>query len=220
MEYRVDGEVISSEEFENDPRWSRTVRAHNKLYPTTKPSSSNDASAASSSRTGTGKPAQPPQGKSTPPKIKKHAPLPRLAASDLKIVFRPGGGLDLRPVNGGALLQLLCTGAEIDYAQARSQDKLRINPYNNSFTVSTPSEARMKRYVQLQELRLHDRQYPMKTCVAAPDNAVKGILYNAVYNHTQEDIFSEARGAEPQPPLHDRRRPPTRPHQVHLGHLY
>ncbi|KAK8772698.1 hypothetical protein V5799_024057 [Amblyomma americanum] len=163
MEYRVDGEVIFPEEFDNDPRWSRAVRAHNKLYPTTKPSSSNDASAASSSGASPGKPAQLPQGKSTPPKIKKNAQLPRLTTSDLKIVFRPGGGLDLRPLNGGALLQLLCTGAEIHYAQARSQDKLRINPYNNSLTVSTSSEALMKRYVQLQELRLHDQQYPIHT---------------------------------------------------------
>ncbi|KAH7952925.1 hypothetical protein HPB49_002638 [Dermacentor silvarum] len=140
---------------------------------------------------GPGKPAAPPQGKSASPKLKKHPPLPRLPATDFKIVFRPRGGLDLRPINGGALLPILCAGAEIDYNQARSQDKLRIDPHNNSLTVSTPSKPRMKRYVQLQGLQLNDQQYPMKAYVAAPDNAIKGILYNAVYNQSQEEIFED-----------------------------
>ncbi|KAH7949554.1 hypothetical protein HPB49_012168 [Dermacentor silvarum] len=126
---------------------------------------------------GRGKPATLPQGKSASPKLEKHPPQPRLPATDFKIVFRPGGGLDLRPMNGGALLPILCAGAEIDYNQARSQDKLRINPHNNSLT--------------LQGLQLNDKQYPMKTYVAAPDNAIKGILYNAVYNQSQENIFED-----------------------------
>ncbi|KAH7933691.1 hypothetical protein HPB49_015849 [Dermacentor silvarum] len=49
----------------------------------------------------------------------------------------------------------------------------------------------MKRYVQLQGLQLNDQQYPMKAYVAAPDNAIKGILYNAVYNQSQEEIFED-----------------------------
>ncbi|KAH7953385.1 hypothetical protein HPB49_007634 [Dermacentor silvarum] len=139
---------------------------------------------------GPGKPAAPPHGKSASPKLKKHPPLPRLPATDFKIVFRPGGGLNLRPINGGALLPILCAGAEIDYNQARSQDKLRINPHN-SLTVSPPSEPRMKRYNQLQGLQLNDQQSPMKAYVAAPDNAIKGVLYNAVYNQSQEEIFED-----------------------------
>lgn len=191
MPYHVEGEELSPQEFEDDPRWSRAIRARNKIYPALKQAPASDTSALSGSPAGPGKPAAPPQGKSASPKLKKHPPLPRLPATDFKIVFRPRGGLDLRPINGGALLPILCAGAEIDYNQARSQDKLRINPHNNSLTVSTPSEPRMKRYVQLQGLQLNDQQYPMKAYVAAPDNAIKGILYNAVYNQSQEEIFED-----------------------------
>ncbi|KAH7936990.1 hypothetical protein HPB49_006993 [Dermacentor silvarum] len=179
MPYHVEGEELSPREFEDDPRWSRAIRARNKIYPALKQAPASDTSALSGSLAGPGQ-----------PKLKKHPPLPRLPATDFKIVFRPHGGLDLRPINGGALLLILCAGAEIDYNQARSQDKLRINPHN-SLTVSTPSEPRMKRYVQLQGLQLNDQQYPMKACVAAPDHAIKGILYNAVYNQSQEEIFED-----------------------------
>ncbi|KAH7958843.1 hypothetical protein HPB49_005693 [Dermacentor silvarum] len=113
------------------------------------------------------------------------------ASHGLQDCFPTARGLDLRPINGGALFPILCAGAEIDYNQARSQDKLRINPHNNSLNVSTSSEPRMKRYVQLQGLQLNDQQYPMKAYVAAPVNAIKGILYNAVYNQSQEDIFED-----------------------------
>ncbi|KAH7934362.1 hypothetical protein HPB49_025160 [Dermacentor silvarum] len=191
MPYHVEGEELSPQEFEDDPRWSRAIRARNKIYPALKQAPASDTSALSGYPAGPGKPAALPQGKSASPKLKKHPPLPRLPATDFKIVFRPRGGLDLRPINGGALLPILCAGAEIDYNQARSQDKLRINPHNNSLTVSTPSEPRMKRYVQLQGLQLNDQQYPMKAYVAAPDNAIKGILYNAVYNQSQEEIFED-----------------------------
>ncbi|KAH7958823.1 hypothetical protein HPB49_005438 [Dermacentor silvarum] len=191
MPYHVEGEELSPQEFEDDPRWSRAIRARNKIYPALKQAPASDTSALCGSPAGPGKPAALPQGKSASPKLKKHPPLPRLTATDFKIVFRPRGGLDLRPINGGALLPILCAGAEIDYNQVRSQDKLRINPHNNSLTVSTPSESRMKRYVQLQGLQLNDQQYPMKGYVAAPDNAIKGILYNAVYNQSQEEIFED-----------------------------
>ncbi|KAH7949432.1 hypothetical protein HPB49_009729 [Dermacentor silvarum] len=191
MPYHVEGEELSPQEFEDDPRWSRAIRARNRIYPALKQAPASDTSALSGSPAGPGKPAALPQGKSAPPKLKKHPPLPRLPATDFKIVFRPRVGLDLRPINGGALLPILCAGAEIDYNQASSKGKLRINPHNNSLTVSMPSEPRMKRYVQRQGLQLNDQQYPMKAYVAAPDNAIKGILYNAVYNQSQEEIFED-----------------------------
>ncbi|KAH7971240.1 hypothetical protein HPB49_020685 [Dermacentor silvarum] len=129
-------EELSPQEFEDDPRWSRAIRARNKIYPALKQAPASDTSALSGSPAGPGKPAAPPQSKSASPKLKKHPPLPRLPATDFKIVFRPRGGLNLRLINGGALLPILCAGEEIDYNQARSQDKLRINPQNNSLTLN------------------------------------------------------------------------------------
>ncbi|KAH7941390.1 hypothetical protein HPB49_012900 [Dermacentor silvarum] len=123
--------------------------------------------------------------------LRRHAPLPRLPAEDFKIVFRPGGGLDLRTTTNGALLQILCTLATIDYATARTADRVRINPYNNSLTISTPSEPRARLYLRVSELRLGPTSYPLRAYMAAPDNALRGIIYNAVDSQTQDEIVQD-----------------------------
>ncbi|KAH7949286.1 hypothetical protein HPB49_007281 [Dermacentor silvarum] len=144
-------------------------------------------------------PASPPSKTPTPPpaathsttSLRRHAPLLRLPAGDFKIVFRPGGGLDLRTTTNGALLQILCTLAPIDYATALTTDCVRINPYNNSLTVSTPSEPRARLYLRVSELRLGPTSYPLRAYMAAPDNALRGIIYNAVDSQTQDEIVQD-----------------------------
>ncbi|KAH9367484.1 hypothetical protein HPB48_000436 [Haemaphysalis longicornis] len=49
----------------------------------------------------------------------------------------------------------------------------------------------MKRYVKLQELQIKDQQHPLRAYVAAPDDAIKGIIYSAVYDQTQEELFED-----------------------------
>ncbi|XP_070377353.1 uncharacterized protein [Dermacentor albipictus] len=139
--------------------------------------------------------APPPSPKTH--RVRRHVPLPRLPAEDYKIVFRPGGGLDLRTTTNGALLASLCSSASVEYGNARVEDRVRINPYNNSFTVSTPSEQRTRQYVRTSELHLATQLYPLRAYVAAPDNALRGIIYNAVDNQNQEEIIEDLQAMNP-----------------------
>lgn len=192
MVYCIEGEDISPEDFANDPRWNRAIIARKMAYPTLR-----SALTATSSDTLTQQPAdlatpaQHKQGKPSSPKLRRHAPLPQLPATDLKIIFRPGGSLDLRQCNGGMLLPLVCNVVHVNYNEARLHDRLRINPYNNSFTISTPAEDRAQRYVQTQVLKIHDKQFPVRAYIAAPDDAIRGIIYNAIYDQSQEEIFED-----------------------------
>ncbi|KAL1479351.1 hypothetical protein MTO96_051914 [Rhipicephalus appendiculatus] len=185
MEYQVEGESITPAELEADSRWIRAVKAHR-------------AAAAHQPITSTPPPSTPSQKTTPPPNtttsattLRRHAPLPRLPAEDFKIVFRPGGGLHLRTATNGVLLQTLCSLATIDYATARTADRVRINPYNNSLTVSTPSESRARLYLRVSELRLGTISYPLRAYMAAPDNALRGIIYNAVDSQTQGEIIQD-----------------------------
>ncbi|KAH7949392.1 hypothetical protein HPB49_009301 [Dermacentor silvarum] len=185
MAYQVEGVSITSAELEADSRWIRGVKAHR--------------AAAAHQAIASTPPASPPSKTPTPPPaitpstttLRRHAPLPRLPAEDFKNVFRPGGGLDLRTTTNGALLQILCTLATIDYATARTADRVRINPYNNSLTISTPSEPRARLYLRVSELRLGPTSYPLRAYMAAPDNALRGIIYNAVDSQTQDEIVQD-----------------------------
>ncbi|KAH7934269.1 hypothetical protein HPB49_024188 [Dermacentor silvarum] len=185
MAYQVEGVSITSAELEADSRWIRGVKAHR--------------AAAAHQAIASTPPASPPSKTPTPPPaitpstttLRRHAPLPRLPAEDFKNVFRPGGGLDLRTTTNRALLQILCTLATIDYATARTADRVRINPYNNSLTISTPSEPRARLYLRVSELRLGPTSYPLRAYMAAPDNALRGIIYNAVDSQTQDEIVQD-----------------------------
>ncbi|KAH7973271.1 hypothetical protein HPB52_023336 [Rhipicephalus sanguineus] len=185
MAYQVEGEFITPAEFEDDSRWIRAVKAHRAAAAHQPITSTPPASTLSNT------PALPPNTTPTTTTLRRHAPLPRLPAEDFKIVFRPGGGLDLRTTTNGALLQTLCTLATIDYATARAADRVRINPYNNSLTVSTPSESHARIYLRVSELRLGSISYPLRAYMAAPDNALRGIIYNAVDSQTQEEIIQD-----------------------------
>ncbi|KAH6938456.1 hypothetical protein HPB50_009390 [Hyalomma asiaticum] len=178
MEYQVDGESITPAELEADSRWIRAVKAHR-------------AAAAHQPITSTPPSSTPSHTTPSAPTLRRHAPLPRLPAEDFKIVFRLGGGLDLRTTTNGVLFQTLCSLATIDYAAARTADRVRINPYNNSLTVSTPSESRARLYLRVSELRLGTISYPLRAYMAAPDNALRGIIYNAVDSQTQDEIIQD-----------------------------
>ncbi|KAH6933651.1 hypothetical protein HPB50_017363 [Hyalomma asiaticum] len=178
MEYQVDGESITPAELEADSRWIRAVKAHR-------------AAAAHQPITSTPPSSTPSYTTPSAPTLRRHAPLPRLPAEDFKIVFRPGGGLDLHTTTNGVLLQTLCSLATIDYAAARTADRVRMNPYNNSLIVSTPSESRARLYLRVSELRLGTISYSLRAYMAAPDNALRGIIYNAVDSQTHDEIIQD-----------------------------
>ncbi|KAH7967580.1 hypothetical protein HPB52_000143 [Rhipicephalus sanguineus] len=185
MAYQVEGEFITPAESDDDSRWIRAVKAH-RAAAAHQPITSTPPSLTLSNTH-----ALPPNTTPTTTTLRRHAPLPRLPAEDFKIVFRPGGGLDLRTTTNGALLQTLCTLATIDHATARAANRVRINPYNNSLTVSTPSESHARLYLRVSELRLGSISYPLRAYMAAPDNALRGIIYNAVDSQTQEEIIQD-----------------------------
>ncbi|KAH9363737.1 hypothetical protein HPB48_021522 [Haemaphysalis longicornis] len=143
MECTVEGEDISPEEYNDQKLGSRGVKAHDHLF-AKKKSPDTTTSPPGGTENGQGKNAKKESLKRVNYPIKRKQPLPRFPMSDYKIIYRPGGGLDLRPVNGGMLLQTVCRCADVDFAIARTQGKFCISPLNNSFTRS-PSEERMKR---------------------------------------------------------------------------
>ncbi|KAH9379585.1 hypothetical protein HPB48_019066 [Haemaphysalis longicornis] len=178
MEYTVEGEDISLEEYNDQKLLSRAVKAHDHLF-AKKKWVDTTASPPGGTENGQGKNAKKETHERVNYPLKRRQPLLRLPMSDYKIIYRPGGGLHLRPVDGVMLLQTVCRCADVDFAIARRQDKLRINPFNNSCTISTPFEERMKCYVKLEEMEIKDQQHPLRAYVAAPDDAIKGIIYNA-----------------------------------------
>ncbi|KAH7948700.1 hypothetical protein HPB49_000983 [Dermacentor silvarum] len=179
MTYCVEGENITPEELESHPRWERAFQARKPVYPKIKHAESTALPAPPAGSTGS---AYSSTTLATAPlasrKPKMHAPLPKLP----------------KTCNGGVLLPLVCAATRIDYNTAQQQDKLRLNPFNSSFTLSTPAEVRSKRYVSVNSLQLGTVKYPLREYVAAPDDAEQEIIQDLqAMNKSSQYTITDAR---------------------------
>ncbi|KAH7984800.1 hypothetical protein HPB49_025728 [Dermacentor silvarum] len=119
---------------------------------------------------------------------KKRPPIPRLPRDDRKIVVRPRN-LNLRTIPPGILLAAVCAQLNLPMPVIRNEDQLRINPYNNTFTISTPSDERAQLYLNLPGIRINDVDHPVMAYLPAPDNAVRGVIYGALGDESAEEII-------------------------------
>ncbi|KAG0419936.1 hypothetical protein HPB47_003784, partial [Ixodes persulcatus] len=154
-----------------------------------------DAAAASTSQRmhGGGKSASnAPIKKKRPPAPRRKAPLPRLPASDYTIVCRPRGW------NLNTFVPL-----HVSFDVAQTEDSARVNPTNNTLTLSTPDRQRAAAYASLQTLRIEGRDFEVASYVAAPDDSVRGVIYQAfdgsIPGRVHPNYFS--RHEDPQPDL-------------------
>ncbi|KAH7977428.1 hypothetical protein HPB49_001487 [Dermacentor silvarum] len=118
----------------------------------------------------------------------KRPPIPRLPRDDRKIVVRPRN-LNLCTIPTGTLLATMCAQLNLSMPVIRNEDQLRINPYNNTFTISTPSEERAQLYLNLPGIRINDADHPVMAYLQAPDNAVRGVIYGALGEELAEEII-------------------------------
>ncbi|KAG0413084.1 hypothetical protein HPB47_009776 [Ixodes persulcatus] len=79
---------------------------------------------------------------------RRRPPLPRLPEDDRKVVVRPSN-LNLRMTTPGQLLKAICEQLNLPPQEIFAKDRLRINPYNNFFTISTPVKERADAYRSL-----------------------------------------------------------------------
>ncbi|KAH9379251.1 hypothetical protein HPB48_003357 [Haemaphysalis longicornis] len=110
------------------------------------------------------------------------APLP---PGDIKIVFRPRGGLDLNSLDPLTLATLLQTQA---FHPPHPQDQIRLHLRVNFVVISTPLEDRARQYAALNNLRIKNQLYPLATHVVAPPNSTSGVVSRLPLERNADDI--------------------------------
>lgn len=131
-----------------------------------------------------------------PPKARK-GPIPRLPDGEYKIVYRPRCPVKLTDFGVAQILHAVCTVQKIAEPVAIENDHLRIHPENNTFTISTPDEARARTYAALKSLSVGENTYEMNAYVPPPDDSRRGIVFNAYSYETDAEIFDEFRKRNP-----------------------
>ncbi|KAL1418151.1 hypothetical protein MTO96_026167 [Rhipicephalus appendiculatus] len=120
--------------------------------------------------------------------------LPLLPPGTIRVVFRPRGGLALNGAMAQPLMRaLLGTAAGRDLGELH----LRIHPTNNTFTVATSHETTALHLVQLKELVLQTTTYPVAAYIAPPPAAVRGVISQAYWEETPEQMLQDLQTRNP-----------------------
>lgn len=148
------------------------------------------------------------KNKSRPPQLPRRKPMPRLPEEDYKIVLRPKCAVNLTNIGLIALLEAIYATSKINQAQAEQADQVRVHPIKNTITISTPDRTRADAYRTLESLRCeeHNIDIPVSAYVPAPDDSIRGLVYRAYTNETDQAIHDEIANKNPQLPIVNARR--------------
>ncbi|KAH8029243.1 hypothetical protein HPB51_024288 [Rhipicephalus microplus] len=218
MEYHVDGTDIDATELGNG-EWETVLRLRKKYRPATadncvqRPASligqleisgSDGRRTVGESQDGTPTPSRP-SPPPAPPRHLRRAPLPQLPRGDFKVVVRPRGGLDVTKQTPRTLLTAISSTTAVSLQEALAQDQLRLHPTNNTFTLSTPVEARARAYAELTSISLGASRTDVTAYLAPPDDAVRCIIHMAYNDEPHREILEGLLPYNPDLPIIDAR---------------
>ncbi|KAH7981991.1 hypothetical protein HPB52_002523 [Rhipicephalus sanguineus] len=158
----------------------------------------------------------PAKRKVRPPRLPRRKPMPRLHEEDYKIVLRPKCAVDLTNIGLAALLESIHSTITIDIMQAEQADQVRVHPIKNTITISTPDQERVDAYRTIGQLRSekYNIDMPVSAYVPGPDDSVRGVVYKAYTDETDQAIQSELAKKNPQLPIVNARRLGSSKHLV------
>ncbi|KAH7934980.1 hypothetical protein HPB52_002556 [Rhipicephalus sanguineus] len=195
MECVVEGHTISTEEW-SDGSWqpSPGFRAQEKRRLELRQATphQNAAQQATATRNDM-KPRPPPQ--------RKRGPLPRMPADTIHIVGRPKAPVDLTKLPPWQMYEALLKAASLPDQPPASRDKLRVHPTNNTLTISVPDCVRAQAYLRITSLQIEDRTIEFHVYAPPPDDAFRGIMFNAYDSSTDDEILKDLQESNPSMPV-------------------
>ncbi|KAL1431378.1 hypothetical protein MTO96_014230 [Rhipicephalus appendiculatus] len=213
MEVQVDGTDMDPSQY--DPRdWTQVLRAQANLRETRK--ATHGTNADHSVRATPSQLRETPESAGTPAlhssstqlrvlrttaqKIKQLPPLP---PDGYKVVFRSQGGLDLKTLQPRHLLTALMQAAALTDPSTLT---LRIHPVNNTCTVSAVNQEDALKLVQLEHITYDQHKYAMTAYIAPPDGSVRGVITNAYWKESPQELLADLISRNPHETILDARR--------------
>lgn len=120
-------------------------------------------------------------------KMARAARMPSLPANDHRIIVRPRCGFAIGKQDLLEFVAAMAASARIPL-DATLEDTVCPNIGQNIVVISTPSRERADKYDKVRAITLKGTKYEVFAYRAAPNDTVKGIIYNIPLAYTQADI--------------------------------
>ncbi|KAM7297643.1 hypothetical protein ISCGN_022794 [Ixodes scapularis] len=200
MHYEVEGTSITPEDLQEgvwESVFRRQMNAHTAFVSKRQKEKATQEAARTAQQTATPLSTTPPGKREMNPAKplkgfaqKRRPTLSRLPMEDIKVVFRPRG---FDPITYGASTLMMAILQLLPPLQSRPQEKIRIHPYNRTFTVSTPGQDRARRLGGATSLTLGDRTFQVSAYVAMPENSTRIVVPEALcMGETMEEVIHYA----------------------------
>ncbi|KAH7946803.1 hypothetical protein HPB52_004323 [Rhipicephalus sanguineus] len=185
MEY-VEGQEVSPEELSGGSWQSPGLCAQEKRRPAL-------GCTAAAITTPTTMPTSPPskQTSASPSRPRCRAPIPHLPADTIHVIGRPKTSIDLNKLQPWHLYSALLQAANFQDLPPTSCDRVRIHPVNNTLTLSVADSARAQAYLRITSLTVSSTTFTVHLYAPPPDDALRGILYHAFDDFTDEAILED-----------------------------
>lgn len=146
------------------PRQRSLQRSHRKA----------ELPAASKPNTGKEQPLHPPP------------PLMPLPSTDVKVILRPRGGLDISLVSPATIAKAVLTQTKLPFSHV---DQITPHRIANYILVSTPADDRAKIFATIITLLIRNWPFTVSTHVAAPSDTVTRVIFNIPDEDTHEQVY-------------------------------
>ncbi|KAL1475062.1 hypothetical protein MTO96_037558 [Rhipicephalus appendiculatus] len=124
-------------------------------------------------------------------KSRQMAPLPQHA---IKVIFRSQGGLSMPNIQPQLLLRCLCATAEIP---VDADVQIRVHPTNNTCAVATTNQETALQLVKIRSITLNAKAYVVAAYIAPAADTVRGVISNAFWDETEEELVQELQARNP-----------------------
>ncbi|KAL1446653.1 hypothetical protein MTO96_044503 [Rhipicephalus appendiculatus] len=113
---------------------------------------------------------------------------PPLPVDDLKVVFRPQGGLRLSEWAQHLVARAISMAAGLP-GETVNKLLFRIHAERNIAIASTPEETIATKLQAVTELNIGSQRYEMQAYIAAPDNSCKGVIIGPEKNTSPTELL-------------------------------
>ncbi|KAH7939829.1 hypothetical protein HPB52_018007 [Rhipicephalus sanguineus] len=113
----------------------------------------------------------------------------------IKVIFRSQGGLFMPNIQPQLLLRCLCATAKIP---VDTEVQIRVHPTNNTCTVATTNQETALNLVKIKSITLNSKAYVVAAYIAPAAETVRGVISNAFWDETEEELLQELQARNPE----------------------
>ncbi|KAH7947310.1 hypothetical protein HPB52_010028 [Rhipicephalus sanguineus] len=137
----------------------------------------------------------PAQLRATQQVTRRSRQMAPLLQHAIKVICRSQGGLFMPNIQTQLVLRCLCATAKIPLD---TEVQIRVHPTNNTCTVARTNHETALNLVKIRSITFNAKAYVIAAYIASAAETVRGVISNAFWDETEEELLQEVQARNPE----------------------